>query len=238
MRRLRRRIARTRFVQVTIGALAASYLRLIWHTTRFTVEPPDIYDHVDQDAPLIVAMWHGQHFLAPFVKRPTDRVKVLISRHRDDEVNAIAAERLGIGTVRGSGNHGGGFHHKGGVAAFVAMVAALAEGYNMALTADVPKVSRIAGLGIVMLARSSGRPIYPLAVATRNRIEVDNWDRSAVNLPFGRGAIVVEEPISVPSDADDVVLETCRRQVEAALNRATARAYAIADRKVANAVRS
>ena len=52
-----------------------------------------------------------------------------------------------------------------------------------------------------------------------------------------RGAIVVEEPIHVPTDADDAVLETCRQQVEAALNRATARAYAIADRKVANAVR-
>lgn len=238
MRRLRRRIARSRFVQAAIGTLGAYYLRLTWRTTRITVEPPDIYDRVDRDAPLIVAMWHGQHFLAPFVKRPTDRAKVLISRHRDGEVNAIAAERLGVGTIRGSGNHGSGFHHKGGVAAFVAMVAALEEGYIMALTADVPKVSRVAGLGIVMLARSSGRPIYPLAIATRNRIEVDNWDRSAVNLPFGRGAIVVEEPIHVPSDADDILLETCRQQVETALNRATARAYAIADRKVANAVRS
>jgi len=237
MRDFQRRIARSRFVQVTAGVIGAHYLRLVWHTTRFRIEPADIYDRVDRDAPLVLAMWHGQHFLAPFVKRPTDRAKVLISRHRDGELNAIAAERLGIEPIRGSGNHGGQFQHKGGVAAFVGMVAALKDGYNVALTADVPKIARVAGLGIVMLARASGRPIYPLAIATRHRVEVDTWDRSAFNLPFGRGAVVVEQAIWVPSDADDAVLETCRQKVEAALNRATERAYAIVDRKIGNAVR-
>jgi hypothetical protein len=182
-------------------------------------------------------MWHGQHFLTPFVRRPQDRVKVLISRHRDGEVNAITAEMLGIKTVRGSGNHGGDFSRKGGVSAFVAMVAALKEGYIMALTADVPKVSRVAGLGIVMLARKSGRPIYPIAIATRHRLEVDTWDRSAINLPFGRAAVVVGDPIRVPRDADDPTLERFRLDVEAALNRATARAYAMVDRKNSDAGR-
>ena len=41
---------------------------------------------------------------------------------------------------------------KGGVGAFREMLDALAQGYSVALTADVPKVSRIVGLGIVMLA--------------------------------------------------------------------------------------
>jgi lysophospholipid acyltransferase (LPLAT)-like uncharacterized protein len=235
MKALRRRFAHARWVQLAIGVLGAYYLRLVWSTTRFVVEPTDIYARVDRDYPVILAMWHGQHFLGPFVKRPQDRAKVLISRHRDGEVNAVAAERLGIETVRGSGNHGGEFSRKGGVAAFLAMVAALEEGYIMALTADVPKVSRAAGLGIVMLARKSGRPIYPIAIATRHRFEVDNWDRSAINLPFGRGAVIVGEPVRVPADADDATLEQLRRQVETALNNATARAYAIVDRTSANA---
>lgn len=215
--------------------LGAYYLRLVWSTTRFVIEPADIYARVDRDYPVILAMWHGQHFLGPFVKRPQDRAKVLISRHRDGEVNAVTAERLGIETVRGSGNHGGEFSRKGGVAAFLAMVAALGEGYNMALTADVPKVPRVAGLGVVMLARKSGRPIYPIAIATRHRFEVRNWDRSAINLPFGRGAVIVGDPVRVPADADDAALEQSRGQVETALNRATARAYAIADRTNGNA---
>ena len=43
--------------------------------------------------PAIIAMWHGQHFMAPFIKRkdPRHRTKVLISRHRDGEINARAA---------------------------------------------------------------------------------------------------------------------------------------------------
>ena len=56
--------------------------------------------------------------------------------------------------------------------------------------ADVPKVARVAGLGIVKLAQISGRPIYPIAMATSRRLELRNWDRTTVNLPFARGATV------------------------------------------------
>src|SRR5258708_32627029 len=59
--------------------------------------------------PAIFAFWHGQRFMTPFIKTKNSyRAKVLISRHRDGEFNAIAVERLGIGTIRGSGDHGGG----------------------------------------------------------------------------------------------------------------------------------
>ena len=87
---------------------------------------------------------------------------MLISRHRDGEFNAIAAERLGIGTIRGSGDHGGAFHRKGGVGAFREMLQALEEKWNVATTADVPKRARVVGLGVIMLARESGRPITAL----------------------------------------------------------------------------
>ena len=154
---------------------------------------------------------------------------MLISRHRDGEINAIAAERLGIETIRGSGTHGSDFAKKGGVFGFNGLVRAAREGINVAMTADVPKVSRVAGLGIVKLAQVSGRPIYPVAIATQRRIVLDNWDRTTMHLPFGRGALVAGAPIYVPQDADDETLELARRAVEDALNAATARAYEIAD---------
>jgi lysophospholipid acyltransferase (LPLAT)-like uncharacterized protein len=179
---------------------------------------------------VIIAMWHGQHFLTPFIRRAEDRAKVLISRHRDGEVNALAAQRLGAGIIRGSGHHTGGFIGKGGVSAFKEMLSALDEGYNVALTADVPKVARVAGLGIIKLASASGRPIYPIAIATRRRVELHNWDRTAINLPFGRGGRVAGDPVRVPPDADGATLEAARRALELALDAATARAYAIADR--------
>ena len=216
--------------QQTAGVVAAEYLRLVWKTTRFTIEPDGIYERFARDAPVIIAMWHGQHFLTPFIRRAEDRAKVLISRHRDGEVNALAAQRLGAGIIRGSGHHTGGFIGKGGVSAFKEMLSALDEGYNVALTADVPKVARVAGLGIVKLASASGRPIYPIAIATRRRVELHNWDRTTINLPFGRGGRVAGDPVRVPPDADGETLEAARRALELALDAATARAYALADR--------
>src|SRR5205814_1397594 len=121
------------------------------------------------------------------------------------------------------------FIGKGGVGAFREMVQALEEGYNVALTADVPKVARIAGLGIIKLARASERPIYPVAIATHRRLELQNWDRTTINLPFTHGGGVAGEPVRVAADADAAALEAARRALESSLNAATARAYAIAD---------
>src|SRR5215467_14507974 len=225
-----RRIARSPTVQRFIGLLAAEYLRLVWRTSRLTIEPADLYKTVEPHQPVIVAMWHGQHFMVPFLSRG-HRVKVLISRHRDGEINAYAAQRLGIDTVRGSGDHGGRFDLKGGVGAFKSMLNALVEGYNMALTADIPKVARVAGLGIIKLARFSELPIYPVAVATSRRFVLNNWDHSAINLPFGRISIVCGDPVMVPADADATLMERCRTVVEQRLSRATERAYEIVDRR-------
>ena len=226
-----KRVVGSRPFQQTAGILAAEYLRLVWKTTRFVIEPEGIYERFARDAPVIIAMWHGQHFLIPFNRRAEDRARVLVSRHRDGEINALAAERLGIGAIRGSGHHSGGFVGKGGVSAFKEMLSALDDGYNVALTADIPKLARVAGLGIVKLASASGRPIYPIAIATRRRVELANWDRTTINLPFGGGGRVAGEPIRVPADADAAALEAARRALEAALDAATARAYAIADRQ-------
>jgi hypothetical protein len=106
------------------------------------------------------------------------------------------------------------------------MVQALAEGYNVASTADVPKRARVAGMGIIMLARESGRPIMPFAMATSRFIRLHNWDSTTINLPFGRGALVGIEPVFVPPDADAETMERLRLQVEAYLNEANRLAYA------------
>jgi lysophospholipid acyltransferase (LPLAT)-like uncharacterized protein len=172
MSALKRIVASSAFQEV-MGTLGAWYLRLVWHTSKVVLEPATIYDTVQ--TPAIIALWHGQHFMAPFIKKKNaeHKAKVLISRHRDGEINARAAEHLGIGAIRGSGAHNGEFYRKGGVSAFNEMLEALEDGYNIALTADVPKVARVVGMGIVKLAQHSGRPIYPVAIATSRRKELD-----------------------------------------------------------------
>ncbi len=224
-----KRLFSARWVQVLLGALIAAYLRLVYATSRVTIEPPDIYDRIDRNLPLILTFWHGQHFLMPFVKKPYHRAAVLISRHRDGEINAQAAHRLGIETIRGSGDTKGKFHVKGGSVAFRQMLATLDDGVNVALTADVPKISRRAGLGIVKLAMQSGRPIRPLALATSRRKVAKSWDKAALNLPFSHLSAVVGDEITVPPDADRALQETIRLQVEDAINAVTRRAYEIVD---------
>lgn len=226
---LYKRIVASSAFQGAVATAGAWYLRLAWYSSRQIYEPADIYETIK--TPAILAMWHGQHFMLPFVKRNdrNHRAKVLISRHRDGEINARAAEKLGVGTIRGSGAHNREFNRKGGTVAFIQMLDALKEGYNVAMTADVPKVARVAGLGAIKLAQHSGKPVYPVAVASRRRIVLDNWDHSAVNLPLSRMGLVAGEPIYVAADADEAALETARQRLQDELNRVTARAYEIAD---------
>ncbi|HSI41833.1 MAG TPA: lysophospholipid acyltransferase family protein [Xanthobacteraceae bacterium] len=213
-----------------LGRSMAGYLRFVWRTSRVVMEPVDIYDQAERELPLIMTFWHGQHFLTPFVTKPHHRAKVMISRSADADINAIAAEALGIGTVRGSGAAGRDFNRKGGVDATRQLVHALEDGINVAMTADVPKIARVVGLGVIAVARHSGRPVFPVAIATRHRILAKSWDRAAIHLPFGRAAVVAGPGVRVPHNADAAALEEARREVQRQLEVATARAEALVGR--------
>jgi lysophospholipid acyltransferase (LPLAT)-like uncharacterized protein len=95
------------------------------------------------------------------------------------------------------------------------------------MTADIPKIARVCGIGIVTLARLSGRPIVPVAVVTSRRVDFNSWDRASLGMPFGRGAMVLGDPIFVAADADEAALARARRSVELALDHVHARAYTL-----------
>lgn len=228
-----KRIGRSVAAQEAAGALLAGYIRLVRATNRWTFEPADFQDRLVPHLPVIVALWHGQHLMVPAMKRGDMPARTLASRHVDGGVNAIACRHFGIGAVRGSGAAGSAARkasRRGGAQALRAMLDALATGDSMVFTADVPKVSGRAGEGVALLAKLSGRPVFPFAVATSRAIEFDSWDRASLNLPFGRGAAVLGEPIRVAPDADAAALESARLRVEQGLDAAHARAYALVGR--------
>jgi hypothetical protein len=225
-----KRLMGSPWFQAVLGWFMAAYLRFCRATSRVTYEPPELYDVVGPEMPVIVAMWHGEHFVMPYLKRRQDKVKVLISLHRDGEINAIAARHLGIEPIRGSGSHGAQRIDKRGTQALIEMIRALEDGYNVATTADVPKISRKAGPGIVVLGAKTGRPIYPVAVCASRRLTIaKSWDKSKIPLPFGHIVIAGAEAIRVPPDATKEEMEAARLAVQAGLDEITARAYAIAD---------
>jgi lysophospholipid acyltransferase (LPLAT)-like uncharacterized protein len=222
-----KRIVRSRAVQESLGFLVAGYLKLVRRTNRFVMEPADAYDRIGPQMPVIAAMWHGQHFMIHFAKRPQDRAASLVSRSGDGEFNAIALRHLGVRAIRGSGARGRDIRKKGGVQAMRAMLRALGDGEMVVLTADIPKIARVCGEGVVTLAQLSGRPIVPVAVVTSRRMDFSSWDKASIGLPFGRGAMVLGDPIPVPRDADAQALEALRRQLERELDAVHARAYAL-----------
>ncbi len=177
-----RRVGRSRFGQETIGFLLAKYVRLVQRTSRFTTVPADIDAHVAGQTPLICAMWHGQHLMMSFAwPDAIDRMAALISRHEDAGAQAAALQHLGVdagarlGRARPTAQY-----YKGGVPAMRELLRQLESGASVAMTADVPKRARVAGLGIVTLAKLSGRPIVPTAVVTSRRVQFDTWDRATL----------------------------------------------------------
>jgi lysophospholipid acyltransferase (LPLAT)-like uncharacterized protein len=215
--------------QEILGRGLACYLRILRALTRFSYEPADIYDQVRPELPVIYAMWHGQHIMIPFARPDWMAACSLASRHGDGGINAVALRELGIGVIRGSGALGRKVREKGGASAFMAMIRRMAGGESMVLTADVPKRARVCGEGIIKLAQVSGRPIRPVAVVTRWRIDIPSWDKASIGLPlpFNKGAIVVGEAIHVARDANAETVETARLALETSLDAIHARAYAL-----------
>jgi lysophospholipid acyltransferase (LPLAT)-like uncharacterized protein len=222
-----KRIGRAAPVQAALGNLLASYLRLVGRTSRLVLDPPDLFDRLEPNTPFICALWHGQHFMIPLGKRPQDRYAVLISRSGDGGINAAACDSFGIRPIRASGGAPSKMHKRGGVYGLREMLRALEQGDSVTLTADVPKTARVAGLGIVTLARLSGRPIIPVTVVSSRRKTFDNWDRTTIGLPFGTLVVAAGQPVMVDRHADESALEAARLAVQHGLDEVHARAYAV-----------
>ncbi len=68
------------------GFLLASYFKLVGATSRVVREPAaDFYAPFERNRAVIVALWHGEHFLIPFLGRKgkRDRFVPLTTYHRD-----------------------------------------------------------------------------------------------------------------------------------------------------------
>lgn len=231
-RRIRQPLARSNFMKKTIVEAVHAAFRLVKATNRIVPGSSDLAKEFEAAGPCILALWHGQHLLAPLYKPPRLDAVAIVSRSADAELNAAVLAKAGIGVVRGSGGRdrlqSAG---KGGAAALIALKRALDRGKTVIMIADIPHgVPRESGPGIIKLAQLSGRPILPLAFASsRRRIIEKSWDKTTISLPFGRIAIRVGEMIHVPDAIDEDGSALLRRRLDDSLNAATQLAYAMAD---------
>ncbi|WP_419906339.1 lysophospholipid acyltransferase family protein [Hoeflea sp.] len=216
----------------TFQNIAASFvynsLRFVFWSNRKSPEYDDLEAAVAGKLPVIIALWHGQQLLTQFVYADNKSVAALVSRSRDAEINARVLRLSGVRVIRGSGGRERRqTARKGGVGALKGMTDALAEGLNIVMIADISKgAPRQSGDGIIALAKLSGRPIVPMAVATsRYHVVEKSWDKTTINLPFGRVCLKLGAPITVPRNASDAELEEYRQKVTDELNSVTDKAY-------------
>ncbi|RBO98544.1 hypothetical protein DFR47_101141 [Pseudochrobactrum asaccharolyticum] len=226
--RIREPLARSEMLKTVLVNLISGYLRLVYATNKRLPGFDETIASQKQHTPYIVTFWHGQHLMGTFVREKSVPVVAMFSRSADAELNARVAEKLGLQTVRGSGgradsNNSG----KGGARALITLKRALDQGISTGMIADVAHSPvREAGQGIILLAKLSGRPILPVAYAFSRCIVLQrSWDKTSIPLPFGRSAAVTTEPVWVPVDADENLLEEKRLELTRKLDAATDAAY-------------
>ncbi len=231
-RKIRKPLAQSTVVKNLLASAIASGLRFVKATNRIASGSDPVDSFLDVRSNNIYVLWHGQHLLAPAFVPKGQRLPTMFSRSADAELNALAASRLGLEPVRGSGGRDGKHSiEKGGARALIALKKALDQGKSVCMIADIPHgTPREAGLGVITLSRISGRPIVGVAFATsRRKVLEKSWDKTTINLPFGRCGIASTEEIQVPAGASEAEMEVYRRRLTDALNVATKRAYSLAD---------
>jgi len=212
------------------SALYAMLLRLVFLTSRKHYEPGSARNAQCIRRPVIYVSWHGHSYLFPFLFRSSPPPTLLVARHGDGRTVGDAMNRLGLPLAFGSGSTDKTDSRKGGAVAFLRMLKILNSGGSVKMTADVPKVARVAGEGAVLLARKSGCPIVPVAIASSRRRFANSWDQMQINLPFSKIAFVLGEPIDVPDDGSD--LSVHQHKIQTALDTADARALELAGGRI------
>jgi lysophospholipid acyltransferase (LPLAT)-like uncharacterized protein len=226
--RIREPLARSEMLKTVLVNLISGYLRLVYATNKRLPGFDETIASQKQHTPYIVTFWHGQHLMGTFVREKSVPVVAMFSRSADAELNARVAEKLGLQTVRGSGGRADSNNTgKGGARALITLKRALDQGISTGMIADVAHSPvREAGQGIILLAKLSGRPILPVAYAFSRCIVLQrSWDKTSIPLPFGRSAAVTTEPVWVPVDADENLLEEKRLELTRKLDAATDAAY-------------
>ncbi len=172
----------------------------------------------------VFAFWHAHQLSAVWHLRAI-RGHILISASKDGEYIARIASTLGFRPIRGSSS-------RGGVSGLLELVRRVNEGAPVGITPDGPRGPRYSvHRGVLNIARRSGKPITPFAIGLSRYWELPSWDRFRIPKPFSRGVLCTGEPISVPRDADEAVLDRAAADLRASLLALEERADALARRE-------
>jgi hypothetical protein len=153
--------------------------------------------------------------------------RVLISSSPDGEFIAKVVGRLSFPAIRGSATRRFAAHDQRSIGAARDALRFIRDGGVLAVTPDGPGgPAETMPLGTVVLARIASAPVFLFGLAAAPTVKLRSWDRTQIPLPFGRGCVVFDGPLTVPRHADLEALENARADWQARLCAAQARAEA------------
>lgn len=203
-------------LQPLAAYFAALLLKAIARSVRWQEEGTGhVRSLKEAGTPMLMAFWHGRLAMIPaaYARVGGQRVKILISEHRDGEFIAQTMAHWGYEAVRGS-------TRRSAIKGARGMLRAARQGYDLAITPDGPRGPReCLQEGVLELARWTGLPIVPVCFAASRAWRFSSWDGFLLPKPGSRILVQWGEPIWVPAAASEAQLQDLRGLLEGVMRR-------------------
>jgi lysophospholipid acyltransferase (LPLAT)-like uncharacterized protein len=175
-----------------VGSWIIRLLGITWRVRIIDAGPVDRLRYDGQ--PVALLLWHGQLLPLLYVMR-FQSIACLISTHKDGELIAQVARRLGCKLVRGSSS-------RGADRALLGLVRTLKDGFTIAVTPDGPRGPyRTFAAGALVAAHRAGAPVVAFGVHASRAWYLKSWDQFMIPKPFARLTIVFDDPMLVPGES-------------------------------------
>lgn len=218
---------RSRLALSLVATLGSWLVRVLGATWRVEVHGTDFEAERRRGASArgVHAFWHRSILAVAAHYRGRNHC-VVISEHRDGEIIARIAQRLGFLTARGSST-------RGGSRALREILSLLEQGCgDIALTPDGPRgPAEVLKRGVVYCAVLTGLPMVPVGVAADSCWRFGSWDRFEVPKPFARINVFLGAPIAMEEDPTPEAIERARQRMQSAMEAAYAEAHRRLDRR-------
>ena len=189
------------------------YIYIIGLTCRRIVINKEIEEFLlKQGINPIYTFWHGRMLYFPYLYRFQNKHHILASPSKDGEIIGNLLKIYGFNIVWGS-------TFKKGAKALLNLIRVIKNGDSVVLIADGSRGPAFkAQDGAIKIAKLTGIPIVPMTYSVSRKKILSSWDRFVIPYPFSKIAVKYGEPVYVPPDADDEVMELKRQELEKKLN--------------------
>ena len=213
---VRMRRALKQFLAESSPPAIAGFIRILALTLSYRLEDPEGLLGRDTDQPRIWAFWHNRILMMPYLYErfcPGRKMLMLVSRSRDGEFITRIMNRFGIEGARGSSS-------RGGSDALRELLRELErpQARDIGITPDGPRGPRAnVQDGVLALAASSGKAIYPVTTRSSRFWQLPTWDRFQIPQPGAICRVIIGPAVAPPKSLEKTELDRVRVELERAL---------------------